>query len=132
MVISRDLKTQILINYYVGQATNSLNISQIARDAGGIDRKSVRNIVRNWEENHTTQHLTSSGAHLIVDDATLANFYNFAETLEGRKATLKELKKKCKLPYTIFRISQLLVRRGLRCRVLKKNLFLNLVKLKIG
>ena len=119
MVVDRDLKTQILIWYYVAQAKGSLNISSIARDAGNIDRKTVRNIVQQWEQFQTTEPAKRCPPQKVAG-SVLEQFYSFAETLEGRKSTLKEIRNKFKLPYTTTRISQLLVKRGLRCRVMKK------------
>ena len=113
MPIDRDKKTQILIWYY---QTNTPNISKIAQDAG-VDRKTVRNVVSKWEQFHTTAPTTSPGARRKLTNDDLAEFYAYVETPAGRSASLKLLKKKFRLPYTLARISQLLIKRGLRCQV---------------
>lgn len=116
MVIDRDLKTQILISYY---KTSKPNISEIAKDAR-VDRKTVRNVVNVWEKFKTTKHRTSPGAGMKVKPRDLNRFYAFAESIKGRTATLKQLKMMFKLPYTLSRISQMLIKRGLRCRIQTK------------
>ena len=113
MAIDRDLKTQILIWYYQSAKPN---ISEIARKAK-VDPKTVRNVVGHWEKYKTTLHRKSPGAKIKFDTVKLNEFYAFAETVQGRSSTLQQLKNRFKLPYTLSRISQMLVKRGLRCRI---------------
>lgn len=113
MAIDRDLKTQILIWYFQKQPPN---ISEIARNAG-VSPKTVRNVVAHWQRFKTTMHHKSTGAKPKREPTDLQSFYEYAETLNGRKATLKQLKLRFRLPYTCSRISKMLVKRGLRCRV---------------
>ena len=113
MAIDRDLKTQILIWYYQNQPPN---ISEIARKAG-VDPKTVRRVVAHWETFKTTMHRKSTGAKPKLEPVDLASFYAFAETIQGRTSTLKQFQTRFRLPFTLSRISQMLIKRGLRCRI---------------
>ena len=62
-------------------------------------------------------HQKSPGPKTKVTTVDLNNFYAYAETIKGRSSTLNQVKKACKLPYSLSRISQTLVKRGLKCRI---------------
>lgn len=121
MAIDRYLKTQILIWYY---QSDKQNISEIARKAK-VDLKTVRNVVGHWEKYKTTLPRKSPGPKTKLDAVELNEFYVFAETIQGRSSSLQQLKNRFKLPYTLSRISQMLVKRDLRCQIhVKKPLLL--------
>ena len=105
----------IHILYYQNQPPN---VSEIARKAG-VAAKTVRNVVDHWEKFKTTMHGKSPGPKPKLEPIDLQNFYIYAETVKGRTSTLKQLKAKFRLTFffTLSRISQMLIKRGLRCRI---------------
>ena len=117
MVLTPNQRAQILIDYF---KTDQANISEIARNAK-CSPKSVRNIVKQWQNRKTIAYQTSPGARSKIDSSVMELFYAYAASPEGKTKTLKQLKAKFPLvKYSVSHISRLLVKRGMRCFVQKK------------
>ena len=117
MALSVDQRTQILIEYL---KTPNPIISKIARMVKCCP-KTVRNIVKQWNERKTIVYKTSPGTGQKVEQTDLDVLFAYAATPEGRTKTLKQLKSMFPLvKYSIPHISRLLVKKGLPCFVQKK------------
>ena len=117
MVLSVDKRAKILIEYL---KNDHPNICQIARDVG-CDRKSVKNIVDQWNKQKTIVHRTSPGRNRKVDEAQMNLFYAYVATPEGKTKSLKQLRSIFPhINYSIPDVSRLLCKKGMRCYVKKK------------